>query len=131
RGGRLSARSLPRDPRLAGADRGAAGLCADGRPLVAGGICADAKPSRAEGRRLTPLACGTLIRRLGSRVGCKSNRSRRNKFPEGAAPAPPPLISARRASGLRMSNGDTFQLDTLALHAGQRPDPATGARAVP
>jgi O-acetylhomoserine (thiol)-lyase len=24
-----------------------------------------------------------------------------------------------------------FRFDTLALHAGQRPDPATGARAVP
>jgi O-acetylhomoserine (thiol)-lyase len=30
-----------------------------------------------------------------------------------------------------MSNGDEFHLDTLNLHAGQRPDPATGARAVP
>src|SRR5262245_32466883 len=34
--------------------------------------------------------------------------------------------------GFRTMADDLFyQFDTLALHAGQRPDPATGARAVP
>ena len=30
-----------------------------------------------------------------------------------------------------MAKPKTFRLDTLSLHAGQRPDPATGARATP
>ena len=30
-----------------------------------------------------------------------------------------------------MAEPDTYRFDTLALHAGQQPDPATGARAVP
>ena len=30
-----------------------------------------------------------------------------------------------------MAKPRTFNLDTLALHAGQRPDPLTGARATP
>ena len=29
------------------------------------------------------------------------------------------------------SSGNTYDPTTLALHAGQQPDPATGARAVP
>ena len=39
-----------------------------------------------------------------------------------------PESSARPSSGLKPSR---LRPDTLALHAGQRPDPATGARAVP
>ncbi len=30
-----------------------------------------------------------------------------------------------------MADPKLFQFETLSLHAGQRPDPATGARAVP
>ena len=30
-----------------------------------------------------------------------------------------------------MADPPAFRLDTLSLHAGQKPDPATGARAVP
>jgi len=33
--------------------------------------------------------------------------------------------------GCEMAKPRTFNLDTLALHAGQKPDPATGARATP
>src|SRR6476659_9518910 len=36
-----------------------------------------------------------------------------------------------RASYQEIDGDHTFGFDTLSVHAGQRPDPATGARAVP
>jgi O-acetylhomoserine (thiol)-lyase len=42
-----------------------------------------------------------------------------------------PLALCGQSDALTMADTKLFRFDTIALHAGQRPDPATGARAVP
>src|SRR3546814_2422174 len=85
------------------------------------------RPERAERPTFLPEAAAFLPDLRHPRRFCPAGLDDKD-----GRPAPPPMIRIGRRAGRRQMLEPKFlRFDTLSLHAGQQPDPTTGARAVP